>query len=93
MENKKVVEIPDGDWQFKSKGVLINIRQATVEEEISHQNNLIEISKREDNTLDLYQSNLDYLVMLGGDESALKNTSRHGFVMILETVMGDGKKN
>lgn len=81
-----VIDINEDCWKFKVKGKIIEIAQATVEQEINHQNKLHELEKDGAPAERLYEQNLNYLESLGGDRESLRGISRHGFMQILRTI-------
>ena len=92
-----MLEINDDKWQIKVKGMLQEFSQPTVDQEINHQTRLGEIEKDGDllnseTMRKLYEANMDYLVMLGGEEKVLRGVSRSGFLTILQAIGGEYKK-
>lgn len=89
----KVIEINEDSWQFKVKGRMLNIAQATVKQELEQEKLLMELSGDKASGEELFEAQLKYLVSLGGDEGILRDVSRHGFMTILQTISDLSKKN
>jgi len=87
-----IIEINEDKFQFKVKGQMLEISQATVPQEINHQNKLKNISDDGGDLEKLYEANIEYLVLLGGNEQILRNVSRNGLLQIIRTVDGSSEK-
>jgi len=88
-----IVEISEEQFQFKIKGTIISIDQATVDQELDHQEKLKKIQDKEDYDMkELYETNLKYLISLGADEKIIRSVSRAGFLKILSTINGEEQK-